>query len=130
VIGLSWGLTVAVLVAMTTVVLVPVVIWCLARWAVAIPASLHGSHPLRRSAELTQGMRWRSLGVAGVSVFFASVLPPTIGIVVLLLTDWSFALVNVVASVVGTLFAPIAGIMQLLQWADLEARAGEQASDE
>jgi hypothetical protein len=132
VIGFSWGLTVAVLLAMTTVVLFPVVIWCVARWAVAIPAALHGAHPLRRSVELTAGMRWRSLGVAGVSVFFASVLPPTVGIVVLLLTDWSFAVVNLVASVVGTLFAPIAGIMQLLQWADLEARAGEGpgASDE
>jgi H+/gluconate symporter-like permease len=77
-------------------------------------------------------MRWRSLGLAGVSVFFSSVLPPTVGIAVLLITDWSFGVVNVVASVVGTLFAPIAGIMQLLQWADLEARAeeGPGASDE
>ncbi len=132
VIGMSWGLTVAALLAMTTVVLFPVVIWCLARWAVAIPSALHGSHPLRRSTELTEGMRWRSLGLAGVSVFFSSVLPPTVGIAVLLITDWSFGVVNVVASVVGTLFAPIAGIMQLLQWADLEARAeeGPGASDE
>jgi hypothetical protein len=31
--------------------------------------------------------------------------------------------VNIVATLVSMLFAPFAGILQLLQWADLEARA-------
>lgn len=125
VIGMAWGLAIAALLGLATVVLLPVVFWCLARWSVAVPAALHGPRPLHRSAELTAGMRWRSLGLASVSVFFSGVLPPTCGIVVLLITDWSFGVVNIVATMVSMLFAPIAGILQLLQWADLEARADE-----
>ena len=122
VIGLGWALAVAALLALATVVLLPLVFWCLARWAVAVPAALHGPHPLRRSATLTAGMRWRALGVAAVAVFFGSVIPPACGIVVLLLTDASFHVVNIVATFVSMLFAPIAGTLQVLQWADLEAR--------
>ncbi len=123
VIGLGWGLAIAALLAMATVVLLPLVFWFLARWAVAVPAALHGSRPLRRSATLTAGMRWRALGVGAVAVLFGSVIPPACGIAVLLLTDASFHVVNIVATLVSMLFAPFAGILQLLQWADLEARA-------
>ena len=129
VIGLSWVMSVAALIGLTTVVLIPVVVWCLSRWAVVVPAALHGPHPLRRSAQLTAGIRWRSLGVAGVSVFFTSVLPPAFGIVVLLLTDLSFVVVNVVATTVSMLLAPVGGILSLLQWADLEARAGGHGAE-
>lgn len=124
---ITWVMSVALVASLFSVLLIPVALMLAARWAVAVPAALHGPHPLRRSRDLTVGARLRSLGVAGTAVVLGSMVPSAIGIGVLLLTDVSFGVVNLISTIAGTLLAPTAGMLTLFQWADLEARAASQA---
>lgn len=108
----------------STAVLVPVVVGLISMWAVMVPASLVDSAPLWLSRRLTRGRRMRSLAIGMAGFLVGTVLPPTVGVLVLLITDWSFTVVNLIAGVVGVLLVPAVAVMSLLQYADLRERAG------
>ncbi|MPY94253.1 MAG: hypothetical protein GEV08_14680 [Acidimicrobiia bacterium] len=129
-------LLVALLIVSTsTLVLLPVCLWLVARWALAAPAcvveGLGFRDGLRRSAELTRGRRWRVLGVAVVAIAVASVVGPAVGTVVLLTTAASILVVNVVSALVGLVTVPLAAAVLSLLYYDRrtawEARAGAGA---
>ena len=106
-----------------TVVLVPVGLWLAARWAVSMPvAAADGTSPLRRSAQLTRGALPRSLSMVLINVTAISTLPALTGVLLLLATDASFRLVNLVASLVGVFTVPASAIAVALLHVDLLER--------
>ena len=115
-------------------VLLPLVLWLLAKWAVATPAgvaerlSLRGS--LRRSGELTKGHRWRTLGVTVVANLGVNMIGPLAGTIALLLTGAGFALVNLLSGVIGMVLVPWAGTVMALLREDLQLRAAAEPAVE
>ncbi|MEI6400598.1 MAG: hypothetical protein WCP59_00285 [Actinomycetota bacterium] len=105
-------------------VLLPLGLVLLAMWAVAVPAALVDSAPLWLSRRLTRRRRLRSLVLGGAAFTLATVVPAACGVLALLVTDWSFAVVNLIDGVVGLLLVPTAGIISLLQFGDLRERLG------
>jgi MFS family permease len=105
-------------------VLLPLGLVLLAMWAVAVPAALVDSAPLWLSRRLTRRRRLRSLALGGAAFTLATVVPAACGVLALLVTDWSFAVVNLIDGVVGLLLVPTAGIISLLQFGDLRERLG------
>ena len=111
-----------------SVVLVVPALWAVSRWAVAMPAAADGHAPARRSAELTKGRRVRSLALLSWSVLLVSVVPAFVGVVVLLIFDASFGVVNLVASAVSLVTVPAAAVSTTLQYLDLKVAAAESAA--
>ncbi len=105
-------------------VLLPIGLVLLAMWAVAVPASLVDSAPLWFSRRLTRRRRLRSLALGVAAYTLATVVPAACGLLALLLTDWSFTVVNLIDGVVGLLLVPTAGIISLLQFGDLRENFG------
>ena len=105
-------------------VLLPLGLVLLAMWAVAVPASLVDSAPLWLSRRLTRRRRLRSLALGGAAFTLATVVPAACGVLALLVTDWSFTVVNLIDGVVGLLLVPTAGIISLLQFGDLRESLG------
>jgi hypothetical protein len=105
-------------------VLLPLGLVLLAMWAVAVPAALVDSAPLWLSRRLTRRRRLRSLALGGAAFTLATVVPAACGVLALLVTDWSFTVVNLIDGVVGLLLVPTAGIISLLQFGDLRERLG------
>ena len=106
-----------------TLVLVPVGLWWAARWAVAMPvAAGDGTSPLRRSAQLTRGALPRSLSMVLINVTAVSTLPALTGVLLLLATDASFRVVNLVASLVGVFTVPASAVAVALLHVDLVER--------
>jgi hypothetical protein len=107
--------------------LLPVVVWLVARWGVATPEgvtdglTLRGA--LRRSTEQTRGHRWRTLGVGVVAHVLVVVLGPLVGTVVLIVTDAGFGVVNLISAVVGMVVVPWAGTVMAMLREDLVWRA-------
>jgi hypothetical protein len=66
----------------------------------------------------------RSLALGGAAFTLATVVPAACGVVALLLTDWSFTVVNLIDGVVGLLLVPTSGIISLLQFGDLREGLG------
>ena len=111
-----------------SVVLAPVSLWLVARWAVAMPAAADGRPPAMCSAELTRGHRVRALALFGWNVLLVSVVPASVGVLVLLIADASFGAVNLIATVVGLVTVPAAAVSTTLQYLDLRAAAAEAAT--
>lgn len=116
-------LTVAVLSA--TLVLLPLALWLAARWAAAPSAAmveqLRPVPALRRGSELTNRKRLRTLGLT-IGMLVVVLLPaPLTGALLLLLTSWSFALINAVVLAIFAVALPIVGIALTLQFYDLRA---------
>jgi MFS family permease len=107
-----------------TTVLLPIGVVLLAMWAVAVPASLSDSAPLWFSRRLTRRRRARSLALGAAAFTLATVVPPACGVLALLITDWSFTVVNLIDGLVGLLLVPTAGIISLLQFSDLREAFG------
>jgi hypothetical protein len=109
-----------------TVVLIPVWIYLVIRWAVMAPVvALEGCRPwaaLRRSAQLTRGHVWRVMSLSvGVSVL-ALLAGPLLGALALLVTGAPFTLINVVTAVVNVLVMPFAAIVTAYIYYDLRVR--------
>jgi hypothetical protein len=105
-----------------TIVLIPLGWFLHSRWAVAVPAAFDEEQPFQRSVVLTDGQRAKSLSLASVATAIAVVLPPLVGTLVLLLSDASFAFVNIIAGLIGLVAVPTAAVIVALLHLDLEAR--------
>lgn len=123
-------LVVTASVALSSVVLVPIGLWLIARWALAAPAcvveGLSVRDGLRRSAQLSRGRRLGVLAVGVVALGAAAVAGPLVGTIVLLASDASIVAVNVISALVGTITVPIAAVaISLLYYDRRTAHAGE-----
>jgi hypothetical protein len=104
-----------------TVVLSPVAFWLLARWGIVAASSLESSRPLRRSASLTGGHRVRTGALAGLIAAMSIAIPALVATLLLLVTGWSFLLVNVITSLVAAVVIPAAAATMALLHGDLLA---------
>jgi hypothetical protein len=116
----------------SSVFLIPIAVWLAGRWALIVPViELEGASAvgaLRRSGRLVR-RRWlkvASLIVAGGALVV--VLGPLVGVLLILLTDAPFWLVNVVAGVVYALTMPFVALTTAYVYFDARAR-GELAAD-
>jgi hypothetical protein len=91
----------------------------LARWCVVAPSSLEDRHPVRRSVALTRTQRLRSGALAALVTTLSIAVPALTATLVLILTDWSFLLVNLVAGVVAAVVIPVAAATMALLHGDL-----------
>ncbi len=114
----SLGLALSVV----SVVFLPIAVWATAAFAVVVPASIDGSNPWRTSVRLTRGRRLGAWCVSTVNGVAVTVVPALVGTVVLLLANWSFATVNLVAGVVAAVVVPMAAVVTALFHGDLQAR--------
>jgi uncharacterized membrane protein len=114
-----------------SLVLVPIALWLVARWAVAPPAAVVEGLAVRpaltRSTALTRGRRWRSLFLTVLVAWVAFTLPGVVGALLLLLTGLSFGVTNLVAIALMAVLLPTIGIGLTLMFFDLRHRVeGEQ----
>jgi hypothetical protein len=101
-------------------------IWLLVRWSLFAPAAAvdgdRTTTPLRRSWRLTRGHWWRTASL-GVFVTGAGlIIGPLIGALLLLASNASFNVVNVVAAVIDTAVLPFVAIATTYLYADLMVR--------
>ena len=126
----GWVVAISVYILVTLLAstwwLLPVALWLLSRWTVALPATELEDQGvragLRRSAELTKGRRIRSMLLGGFLVWLAFSLPARIGAIVLLLTGWPFWVTNLVSILVAAVLVPVASIGLTLLYFDLRQR--------
>ena len=127
--GVAIGVYIVVTLLATTWWLLPVALFVLARWAVALPATELEDQGvrrgLRRSAQLTKGHRIRAMLVGGFLVWLAFSLPDGVGAVVLLLTGWPFFVTDVISVVVAAFLIPASSIGLTLLYYDLRSRETE-----
>jgi hypothetical protein len=116
----------------SSVFLIPIAVWLAGRWALIAPViELEGASAvgaLSRSGRLVR-RRWlkvASLIVAGGALVL--VLGPLVGVLLILLTDAPFWLVNVVAGVVYAVTMPIVALTTAYVYFDARTR-GELATD-
>ena len=130
----GWVVAISVYIVVTLLAsswwLLPVALWLMSRWTVAMPATEledQGARAgLRRSGELTKGRRIRSMLLGGFLVWLAFSLPSGVGAVVLLLTGWPFWVTNLVSIVVAAVLVPAASIGLTLLYYDLRQRQAER----
>ncbi len=130
-VGLLYGLFFLVNV---TLVLIPLWIWIMVRWSVAIPALLtEGVGPARslgRSWALVKGRWWRTCGILVVVYFLQSVLVYAVGALVLavaalvpgLSRDFQSALVTAGTTVAGSIVGVVPFVAITLLYFDLRVR--------
>ena len=127
--GVAIGVYIVVTLLATTWWLLPVALFVLARWAVALPATELEDQGvrrgLRRSAQLTKGHRIRAMLVGGFLVWLAFSLPDGVGAIVLLLTGWPFFVTDVISVVVAAFLIPASSIGLTLLYYDLRSRETE-----
>jgi hypothetical protein len=115
-----------------SVLLLPVALWLAARWAAAGPAAmcehLGVRASLRRSVELTRQRRLRTLALTGLFLLVALGTGPLLGALLLLLTNWSFTLLNGIVAVAYAVLLPWLGIALTLQFYDLRAEQRRDAA--
>ena len=104
----------------------PIAVYLVARWfiapAVAATDRTNARGALRRSAAMTRGRRIRTFAIAAVAISMVFVAGALLGTFMLILTTASFALVNVVAGVVGAVLLPWLGIVAAMTHGDLRSR--------
>ncbi len=115
-----------------TVLLLPVALVLAARWAAAGPAaSVEGrsfAAALRRSANLTDRRRLRTLAMTALMLLLVIVPGPLLGALLLLLTNWPFAVLNAIVAVAYAVTLPVFGVALTMQFYDLRReRAAESA---
>jgi hypothetical protein len=110
----------------STFFLVPIAVWLAGRWALAVPAveleEARALGALRRSGELVRG-RWlkvASLIVAGGAVVLLA--GPLLGVLLILVTDAPFWLVNVVAGGVYAVTMPFVALTTAYVYFDARVR--------
>lgn len=113
-----------------TVVLSPLAVWLLARWCVVAASSLESPHPVRRSAFLTRGQRARTGALAGLVAALSIAIPALCATLLLLLTGWSFFLVNVITSLVAAIVIPVTAATMALLHGDLVVERSPDAASQ
>lgn len=110
----------------TTWWLLPIALYLLARWAVALPATELEDQGVRkglsRSAQITKGHRLRAALLGAFLVWVAFSLPASIGAIVLLVTGWPFWATNLLALAIAAVLVPAATIGLTLLYYDLRSR--------
>ena len=133
----GWVVAISVYILVTLLAstwwLLPVALWLLSRWTVALPATELEDEGvragLRRSGELTRGRRIRSMLLGGFLVWLAFSLPSRIGAIVLLLTGWPFWVTNLISIVVAAVLVPAASIGLTLLYFDLRQRSAQREQE-
>ena len=113
--------------------LLPIALWLLAMWAVALPATELEDQGvragLRSSVRLTKGRRIRSMMLGGVLVWLGFSLPQGVGAIVLLLTGWPFWVTNLISVVAAAILVPVTAVGLTLLYYDLRCRAAQRAAE-
>jgi hypothetical protein len=126
--GTALLIGIVALVLTLTLVGIPVVVWLLGRWAVAVQvAAIEGCGvrcALRRSRALTRGRWWRAVRVAALANAVGLVIGPVVGITLLFTTSLPLETVNVVSSAVYVAVMPLVGACLAYLYGDLVVRAG------
>lgn len=119
-------MTAAVTVLTLTVVGLPLAVWLLGRWAVAVQvAALEGKGPrasLTRSRGLVRGRWWRTAATAATINILGAASGPFVGIVLMFTTDLPLATINAVSSAVFVVVTPLAGAALAFLYGNLVAR--------
>lgn len=121
----------AVVLLALTVVGIPVAVYLIGRWAVAVQVCvlerLPAREALRRSSELTRGRWWRTVRLAAVVNVLGAISGPAIGIALLFTTDLPLLAINAVSSAVFIVAMPFVGLAMAYLHGDLvAAEAGEE----
>ena len=110
----------------TTAVLIPVAVWLAVRWSLLAQAveleGLSARVALRRSAELVRGRWLRVASLVGVGAGLAIIAGPLVGAVLILLTDASLPLLNLVAGVVYVFAMPFVALTTSYVYFDARVR--------
>ncbi len=117
----------AVLATGVSIVLLPVAIFLVVRWAFAVQVvaieGVRGRRALGRSGELVRGRWWRTGAVAGAVTLVGGMAGPLVGILLLLATTKSFLFVNAVSAIVYAVTIPFVAIVLVTLYYDARARA-------
>jgi hypothetical protein len=109
-----------------TGVLVPVAIWLVVRWALAVPAveleGLSARASVRRSAGLVRGRWLRVASLVGIGATLAFVAGPLLGALLIFATDVPLALLNVIAGVVYAVALPFVALTTAYVYFDARVR--------
>src|SRR5262245_10337029 len=120
IVALVWALLTS------TAFLIPVAIWLGVRWAlVAQVVELEGLYAVgavHRSATLVRGHWWRVGSIVGVGAGLALVAGPFVGALLILLTDWPLAVLNLIAGIVYALAMPFVALATSYVYFDLRTR--------
>jgi hypothetical protein len=117
-----------------TVVLIPVAVWLVVRWALfaqvveledrkAVPA-------VRRSAELVRGGWFRVASLVGVGAALAVLAGPFLGALLILLTSAPPAWLNLVSGIVHALALPFVALTTCYVYFDARTRRELEAADD
>ena len=118
----------------TSLVLLPIALFLISLWAVAMPsAAIEGGGlwtALHRSRRLTRGRRWRTILLSALLIWVGFTLPGAIGGILLLATGWPFWATNLVAIALAALLLPFSAVGLTLQFYDFrqEERRDARAS--
>jgi len=123
------GLAVAVgvwVVLSATIFLLPVAIWFAVRWSllaqVVVLEDLPAGRALRRSAELVHGRWLRVASLVFVGAVLAFAAGPFVGALLILVTDASLPLLNIVAGIVYALAMPFVALTTSYVYFDARVR--------
>ena len=115
-----------------TIILVPVALYLVGRWSVATPAAVVEDLPAgaagQRSADLVRGRWWRAFAIMVASGIIAVAPGALLGAVLLLLTGWSFPVVNTAVVCLTAVMVVYAAVAMTLHFYDLRARHADRAS--
>ena len=134
----GWFVAIAVYVVVTLLAatwwLLPVALFLMASWAVAMPATELEDQGVRAglhsSRLLTKGRRIPAMLVGGLLVWLGFSLPSGVGAILLLLTGWPFWITNLVSILVAAALVPVTAIGLTLLYYDLRKRAQRPAEPE
>ncbi len=116
----------------SSLVLVPLALWLIALFAVAMPAAVIERRRVvdafRRSMALTRGRRWRAVFLSALLVWIGFSLPSALGGLLLLATGWPFWVTNVAAIVLGAILLPFSAIGLTLQFYDFRQEHSRDAA--
>jgi hypothetical protein len=117
-----------------TVVLIPVAVWLLVRWALfAQNVELEGLtavKALRRSAELVRGRWFHVASLVGAGAALGILAGPFLGAVLILLTSAPPAWLNLVSGIVHALALPFVALTTSYVYFDARTRRELEATDE
>jgi hypothetical protein len=126
--------SIAVSLLASSIFLIPIAVWLAGRWALIAPAieleDLSAAGALRRSGRLVR-RRWlkvASLIVAGGALVV--IAGPLIGVLLILVTDAPFWLVNVIAGIVYAVAMPLVALVTAYVYFDARTRGELEAESE
>jgi hypothetical protein len=110
----------------TTAFLIPVAVWLGVRWCLLAPiVELEGVGALaalRRSTQLVRGRWFRTASLVGLSAAVALTIGPLLGALLIFVTDFPFAFLNVVSGIVYAAALPFVGLVTAYAYLDARTR--------